>query len=184
MVNDILYRVGTQIQFRNSTDFSPTTGNNLAEGTPTQVQLDLTSLGDAAARSSAKVDLGATRASLYSVDAAFEWSIAPTSENFVELYWAPSHSVTAGNANPGYVSGSDAAYTGTPATLAEAVKQLEFLGVVVVSADAVVQKAHVGIFTPSHRYGSLVVKNESGSSFIADGVEMNVVLTPIITQVQ
>lgn len=185
--DSVLYVVGDgQILFRDSTDFSPTAANNLQQGTPTAVQLDLTSLADDAARQSAKADLGANRAPAYQVMAAFEMAATPTSGAFIELWWAASPSSTAGTANPGGVSGSDAAYSGYSSNLDASTMQLELIGhfVCTVQVTGTVQIATVGLLVPKFRYGSLVVYNKSGASFHNDAVESHVVFQPIYPQLQ
>ena len=42
-----------------------------------------------------------------------------------------------------------------------------------------VQVAHVGIFTPAHRYGQLVVVNNAGAAFHSDDVETHTVITEL-----
>ncbi len=190
--NDVLIREFTStpapITFRDSTDFSPTTANDLrhASATDTEVQLDLTSVADTAARQSTKVDLGATRAQFYKVRAAFELAATPTAGRVIELYWAPSQHATAANGNAANVSGSDSAYTGYSSNLADSVLQLDFIGVFVCTGQATgtVQVAEVGVFSPSERYGSLVVKNESGAAFHSDAVESHVVFDPIVPEIE
>jgi hypothetical protein len=178
-----------QITFADfGTDFSPTAGNDLrhASATDTEVQLDLTSVADTGARQSAKVDLGAERGQAYHVRCAFEMAATPTAGEVIELYWAPSQHATAATGNPANVSGSDAAYTGYSSNLADSVKQLQFIGAFVctVQATATVQVGEVGQFEPPERYGSLVVKNESGAAFHSDAVETHVVFDPIVPEVQ
>ena len=176
-------QVGTQISFADHAgDFAPAASATLEQGTPTDVQLSLASVADAAARQSAKVDLGASRAPFYDVMAVFEFAATPVAGDVVELYWAPSPSATAGNANPGNVTGADAAFTGTPSTLAVAVAELQHIGNFKCTEDptAVLQTAYIGSFCPTQRYGTLVVKNESAAAFHSDDVECHVVLTPII----
>lgn len=162
-------------------------GTSLEFGTPTDVQWDSTDLADGAARQSAKCDLGVLRAPAYKVRAAFEFAVAPVSLVVVELYWAPSSSSTAANGNAGGVSGSDATYTGTAGdSLADSVPQLDYIGVFSCTADATgtVQVAEVGVFSPTARYGSLVVKNEAGQAFHSDAVESHVVFDPIYDEIQ
>jgi len=86
----------------------------------------------------------------------------------------------------GGTTGSDAAYAGYSSNLSESVKQLQFIGVmsVTVQVTTTVQIAIVGVFSPAERYGSLVVKNESGAALHSDGVETHIVLDPIIPEVQ
>lgn len=165
-------------------DFSP--ANNLEVGTPTDCQISLASVANAAARQSAKVDLGSVRGLLYSVRAAFELAATPTAGNTISLYWAPSGSGTAGTANPGNVSGSDAAYTGYSSNLTATLPQLQYIGDFVCTAQATgtVQYGEVGTFMPRERYGSLVVVNNSGAAIHSDDVECNVVFDPIVPQGQ
>jgi len=167
-------------------DFSPTAANNLQESTPTTCQLSLASVADTAARQSTKVDLGSLWAEDYEVFAAFEFAATPTAAEVVELYWAPSSSATAGTANPANVTGSDAAYSGYSSNLADSVRQLQWIGnfITTVQATGTVQVARVGVFSPTQRYGSLIVKNESGAAYHSDDVESHVVFNPIIPQGQ
>lgn len=170
-------------------DFSPAAGVDLRDATSgnrTTCQLSLASVADGAARQSAKVDLGENRAPAYIVRAAIEIAATPTAGDVIELYWAPSQSSTAATANPGGVSGSDAAYAGYSANLAAAVKQLQLIGHVVCTTQATgtVQQAIVGILEPDCRYGSLVVKNESGAALHSDDVDSHVVFDPICPEIQ
>lgn len=165
-------------------DFSP--ANNIELGTPVDVAIQLASVANNAARQSAKADLGANRAMVYEVWAAFELAATPTAGNVIELWWAPSPNSTAANANPGGVSGSNAAYSGYSSNLDASIKQLQFIGDFVCTAQATgtVQIARVGLLIPKHRYGSLVVYNKSGAAFHSDDVECNVVFYPQVYQVQ
>lgn len=169
-------------------DFSPTAANDLrhASAVDTEAQISLATVADGAARQSAKVDLGENRALSYAVRAAFELAATPTAGEVIELYWAPSQHATAANGNPGAVSGSDAAYAGYSANMAASVKQLELIGVFVCTAQttATVQVAECGVFSPTERYGCLVVRNESGAAFHSDDVESHVVFDPLVPEVQ
>lgn len=186
MANEVLLKVGTQISFADHTsgDFNPSAANDLQQGTPTEVELELASVGDDAARESDQVDLGEKRARSYSVMAAIEWSTAPDTGEAVEFYWAASPDSTAANGNPGYVTGSEGAYSGGVATLDEGLDQLEFIGVLKCSADATTQIQHIGTFTPPERYGTLVVVNRSGQSFDTDDIQSHVVFNPIVDEIQ
>lgn len=187
MPNEVLLKTGTQLSFADHAgDFAPAAANSLEQGTPTDVQLSLASVADAAARQSAKFDLGATRADWYKIMAAFELAATPTAGEIIELYIGWSPDATAANGNPGGLSGSDAAYTGYSSNLAASVKQLQLVGTFVCTAQATgtVQIADCGLFTPAERYGVLVVKNESGAAFHSDDVESHVVFDPIISEVQ
>lgn len=169
-----------------ATDFSPTAANSLEVGTPTDVQLDLTSLANGAYRQSAKVDLGANRAGLYAARAALEFATGPTAGNRVNLYWAPSGSATAGTGNPAAASGSDAAYAGYSSNAAASVLQAVFIGSFVCTAQATttVQVAECGALSPTERYGSLIVENASGVAMMSDAVEMHIVLDPVVEEIQ
>lgn len=176
--DNLLVQNGTAIVFADVTDHAPATANNL--GTRT-AQLDLTGVADGAARQSDKVDLGATRAEVYEVHAAIEIAATPTAGDVIEFWWAPSFSATAGTANPGGVGGADAAYAGYSSNMAAAIKQLQFIGdfVCTAQATATIQQARVGAFRPKHRYGTLVVRNESGAALHSDAVECSVLVSPL-----
>lgn len=178
-----------QISFANfAGDFSPTAANDLRKGADTETELVLLNLADTAAAQSAKADLGEHRAPEYKVRACIEMQVAAaTAGAVVEFFWAPSSSATAGTGNPGGVSGAAAAYSGYSSDLADSVKQLEFIGPMVMTDDAVdsIQIAEVGILKATERYGSLVVKNESGQTICdTDDIEAHVVLDPIIPESQ
>lgn len=143
--------------------------------------ITLTSVANTAARQSVKLDLGATRAELYAVRAAFEIAATPTAGTTIDLYWAPSSSSTAGTDNPGNISGTDAAYTGYSSNLTASLKQLLPIGSFVCTAQATstVQAAFVGFFKPPLRYGSLVVVNNSGAALHSSATNMVITFTPI-----
>ena len=176
-----------QICFRDVTDFGPAAANDLRVGTPTLVQLDMTSVADAAYRQSTKVDLGAVRAPAYAVRAALEFAAGVVAGEIMDFWWAPSGSATAGTANAGGVSGADGAYTGYSSNAAASVRQLEHIGVGVVTAQATttVQIIEViGRLYPSERYGSLVILNDSGAAMHSAMAETHIVFDPIFEQVQ
>ncbi len=70
--------------------------------------------------------------------------------------------------------------------MAASILQLDWIGNFVCTAQATptVQVAEVGIFSPTERYGSLVVRNESAAAFHSDAVESHVVLDPIMPEFQ
>lgn len=185
--DSFVYTVGNPHVFADvGGDFSPTAANDLRHGTPTTVQMVTASLANNTARQSAKADLGANRAPAYEMIAAIEFAATPTAGQVVEAWWAPSPSATAGTANPGGVSGADAAYAGYSSNLADSINQLQFIGdfVATVQVTATVQIAKVGLLVPRFRYGTLVVRNLSGAAFHSDDVEIHFVLSPIIPQIQ
>lgn len=170
-------------------DFSPTAANDrrdVTSGDRTNCQLSLAGVADGAARQSAKVDLGENRAQAYAVRCAFEMAATPTAGDAIYLHWAPSHSPTAANSNPGGVAGADGAYAGYSSNLASSLKQLDRAGIFVctVQVTTVVQQAEAGVFMPTARYGTLVVRNESGAAFHSDDVECHVVFDPIVPEMQ
>jgi hypothetical protein len=190
MPNEVLQKVKSngQIIFADhATDFvGGASGTSLEVATATDVQMDMTDVADTAAQQSAQADLTATRARQFALTAAVEMAATPTTVESIDFYWNASNQSTAGDGNSGYASGSDAAYAGGVAELAEGLKQLIYIGSMIVSADATgtVQVAFIGVFSPPHRYGSLIVVNESGAAFHSDAVETHFVLDPIIDEIQ
>jgi hypothetical protein len=186
MANEVLLKTGTAIVLGKSASHSPAANNNL--GTITD-EIDLTSLAAGAARQSAKFDFGSTRARRYAIFAALEWATAPAAGavESVDIYLAFSPSGTAAVANPGGVSGSDSAYAGYSSNLDDSLKQLTFIGssIATVQATGTVQIATVGTFTPIERYATLVVDNSSASDNLHnDMVEMSILITPIVDEIQ
>lgn len=189
MANEILQKVGQQLRFCVSGDYSPAdSGTDFTIGTPTNVTLTLSGVANNAGRQSDKCDLGATRAAAYECMIAVDFTgETPTVGNTVEVYWAPSTSGTAANGNVAGNSGLDGAAPGGALgsiTLDEFVKQCIYVGQLVVHDGAVVQNGFVGILCPPGRYGQIVVYNKSGDAFEADNVEMAVFLTPIVDESQ
>jgi len=182
-MSDITLEVGTQLLFNDSSVYVPLNALGsieLLSPTAIDVEMNLIAVADTEAYGSAKADLTANRALAYSVIAALEMAATPTTGEPVNFYWAPSPASVPGDGNPGYVSGLDADYTGTPATLAEGLALLQYIGTLICTADAAVQ---VGVinpkFEPSERYGTLIVENQSGAVIATDAVETAVAFTPI-----
>ena len=189
MPNEVLNKVGTQIRFFVTGSFSPVdAATNWTIGTPTDVVLTLTAVLDTEARQSTKVDLGATRAPEYEVLGCVDFTgETPTIRETIDYYWAPSTSATEANGNVAGNSGADAdAPGGALGTIliAEFLLQCQFIGSLIIHDGAVVQNGLVGRFSPSSRYGQLIVVNNSGDVFEADDVEMHQVMNPIIPEVQ
>ena len=179
----------SQISFANfAGDFSPTAGNDLREGADTETELVLLDLADGAAAQSAKADLGEHFAEEYACIACIEMQVAAADAGAeVEFYWSESASATAATGNMGGASGSAAAYSGYSSDLAEAVRQLKYIGSMVMTDDAVdsTQIGFVGTLTPGNRYGSLIVKNECGQTICdTDDIEAHIVLSPVIPELQ
>lgn len=180
MANEVLVKVGTQKVWADATDFD---NDPFAD----DYQLDLTSLANDGARQGAKGDFGATRAAKYAIFMAFEPDVAPVSGTVIEVYFAPSPDATAADENPGGVSGSDAAYTGTAGdSLDDSIKQLDFIGNIVCTADAdpVMQIQLVGVYSPPMRYGSPVVYNKCGQAHVGDATHSYLMFQPIIDEIQ
>lgn len=178
-----------QLAFANfAGDFNPAGANDLRKGADTEVELVLLNLADAAAAQSAKGDLGANFAERYACVACIEMQVAAaTAGSVVEFYWSASSSGTAATGNMGAASGSAAAYSGYSADLADSVKQLIYIGSMVMTDDGVdsAQIGMVGDLYPPHRYGSLIVKNECGQTICdTDDIEAHIVLSPIIPEIQ
>ena len=93
----------------------------------------------------------------------------------VDFYWAASPSPTAGVGNPGGVTGSDAAYTDTSGLLG----QLAYIGSLTTST-ALLATGLVGFCQPTHRYGSLVVINNSAADTLHTAMdETHITFTPV-----
>lgn len=180
MANKIEIHKGTPIVWA---DVDGDFGDSPIPGTD---QITLAGILDGAAREGVKVDLGDPRAEVYEIVLRIEFALAPSEHSLVKLYFAPSPSVTPGTANPGGVSGTDAAYTGTPGSaLLQATKQLDYIGSLVCTADAqpVVQQ-QTWKYSPAAQYISPVIVNNSGQAFYSDDVEMSIILIPLPVELQ
>ncbi len=186
LIKDAAAATPKQISFATHATYAPGTNNVIEIGTPTEVEMSLLDLATGAAVQSTKFDFGAVRASKYVITCCLEYQVvAPTTGKLVEFYLAASGQSEVAVGNPGYATGADGAYTGTPATLAEGIAQLALIGILTVSADLEFQIADVGVFSPTHRYGSLIVKNLTGQKIAdTDIIECAVVFTPIVDDIQ
>lgn len=182
--NQVLIKDGTAIVWANSSDYSST-----VSGLVRTHQIDLTSVASSEARQGAKADLGATRARQYAVLVAIEFASAAASNEKVDFYHASSPIATAGSANPGGTTGADADYTGTAGdSLADSLKQLQFIGSLITTADntTVVQYQQIGVLNGDDlpRYGMPVVVDNSTGALVADAVEMYIAYMPLIDDIQ
>ncbi len=174
--------------FADATDFPnagagpPTTAaNDIRIGTGTKVQIDLTAVAAAAARQSAKTtDLGAAWEEEWVLGACIESAVAPTAGKTIEFYWNGSPNATAGTGNCGAASGADAAFA------VAGLDQLDFIGVMVVRNNVINIDTAIGVLRSKHRYGSLIVVNETDQAFAGAGVmdETHITLTPIVPDIQ
>ena len=180
MANEVLVKNGTAIVWA---DIGGDFGDSPIAGT---LQITLATLANAAARQGVKADLGATRAARYGVTLRPELDVAPASGAVIGLYWAASEAAAAGTANPGGVSGADAAYTGTAGdSIADSLQQLDLIGALVCTSDlATVVQQQTWIYEPPTRYGSPVVFNQSGQAFEGDDIEMSIIFMPLIDEIQ
>lgn len=174
----------TAIVWADTTDYSSTV-TSLARTD----QIDLTSVSAGAARQGAKHDFGVTRDQLFRIYVGIEFASAAVSGEVVKFYHAGSPSTTAGNANPGGTSGVDAAYTGTAGdSLADSLKQLQFLGELVTTSDntPVVQYQTIGFILGSEmeRFGMPVVFFKTTGATVADAVEMIIAYIPVNDDIQ
>lgn len=185
MPNEVLIKYGTQLLFADhATDFGAapaTAANSLIIGTPTDVQMDLGAVAaSGGSHQSAKTgDLGSTRAYRYVVDACLEFATAPADAGLVHFFWAPSPSATAGTGNVGGTSGSDASYTETNGSLG----QLQFIGSMTVR-NTTINIGRVGVFSPLHRYGALVIENDASTAIATTADEVHITVTPIVDEIQ
>ncbi len=187
--NLVLVKPGTEIVFGAVATWNPAdNASNMSLGDAITDEMGMTAIADGAGVHSIKIDLGATRAKRYSVDAAFDFTgETPTQGETVDLYWAPTGVATQGSGNVGGTDGTDAAAPSSglgSLTLADFIAMCQWIGSLVIHDGASVQNGHVGIFSPAQRYGQMVVVNSSGDAFEADEVESHIVMTPIVDEIQ
>jgi hypothetical protein len=151
----------------------------VVKGTGGDAAITMTSVVNTAARQAVKLDLGATFATLWALQATSDLAATPSAGQTVDFYWSPSDSATAGTGNCAGATGTDAAYTGENSNLSASLKMLQYIGSQVVTASVTAQVAHVGTFRPVSRYGCLIVVNNAGSSFVANATNSQFVLRPL-----
>lgn len=184
MANEVLQKAQTAIVLADSVE--PYAGDL---GARTD-QLDLDGLVAGAARQSAKVDLGKGAALLgtrFAVYAAIEFATAPVSGENVDIWIGFSPDAIAGTANPGGLTGADAAYDGTAGDdLDDSLRQLEFIGSLIATADAtpVVQFQFIGWFVAVEQHASIVVDNNATPNFVGDAAEMAIRIVPYLDELQ
>lgn len=188
LIQDVAGSTMKQVRFFITGSFNPAdVATNWTIGTPTDVVLTLDAVAAAAARQSAKVDLGALRAEEYDVFGCVDFTGETPAAGSIDYYWAPSTHVTPANGNVAGNSGIDAdcpdGALGT-ITLAEFLLWCQSIGSLRVHDGASVQNGFVGTFTPSSRFGQLIVVNNSADAFEADDVEMHQVMNPVVRELQ
>ena len=185
----VLHKYGTQLLFSDVTDFSggdgppATAANNLIIGSPTVVQIDLTSVAAAAGRQSDKTATLAHTGTSWPMEwvlgACFEHVATPTAGEVVEFYWNASPSATPATGNSGAADGSDGAYAVAGKT------QLIWMGNLVLTANVININADIGRIWLPHLYGSLIVVNASPTKAMHSAMdETHITLTPIIPDIQ
>jgi hypothetical protein len=188
LIQDVAGSSLTQIRFFVTGSFSPVDpATNWTIGTPTDVVLTLSALANGAGRQSTKVDLGALRAEEYDVFGCVDFTGETPTAGSVDYYWAPSTNGTQANGNVAGNSGGDAACPDGALgsiTLAEFLDLCQPIGSLQIHDGAVVQNGFVGTFTPTARYGQLIVVNNGNDAFEADDVEMHQVLNPVVRELQ
>lgn len=137
----------------------------------------------AGGRQAATLDLGANWAQRWRMDVDREIAATPTAGNAINFFGSYGNATGAGRGN---TSGSDAAYTGYSNNIDAAVKQLEFLGAHICTAQATttVQKSMVGIIFPKGRYLNLVEDNRSGAAYHSTDTNQVITLTPLEESVE
>jgi hypothetical protein len=185
---EVLQVYGTQLLFADhATDFGAapaTAANSLIIGSPTDVQMNMSVIADAAAWQSAKTASLAKTGSAWPIEwvlgACVEHTATPAAGTTMEWYWNPSPSATAGTGNSGGASGADASYA------VAGKDQLIFIGTQVLRNNVLNIDGAIGTLWMPYLYGSLIVINKAGVAMVADGDadEIHAVLTPIIPDVQ
>lgn len=188
--NKILREYGTQLIFADhATDFvypatDPLAANDISIGTPTEVQMNMSVIANAAYWQSAKTGSLADTGTAFPISlefgACFEHTATPAAGTNMKLWWNSSPNSTAANGNSGGCSGSDATYT------AAGTDQLIFIGTMPLRNTTTNIMPLIGTIQVPYLYGSLVVQNNSGVAMVADADADNiyVVATPIITHIQ
>ncbi len=122
----------------------------------------------------------------FTVTLRLDMAAAPGADVMIKVYWAHSTSSVAATANPGGCTGVDGAYTGTAgSTVAESVKQLQYLGSLMLTADGVgvVQQQTFSATLPT-QWGSPVVHNLADEDIRNDNEGLSLTLTPYEYEVQ
>ncbi len=196
MTTEFLRKYGISIMFADVTDFAAsglgapaTAANDIRIGTTTGAtagQIDLTGVAaSGGARESDKVDLGVTqtlKGHEWMVNACLEHETVAVDAETVDFYWASSPNSTAASGNPGGLTGSDAAVTDTVGGLG----QIIYIGSITLRVS-VINIGFVGIFVPPHRYGMLLVVNNSTKTLRSTSTAMDethIIMTELIDEIQ
>jgi hypothetical protein len=149
------------------------------------LQMCGTGLNVGPCRVGAKGDLGASRPEQYCGFLSVQFNYAPTAGNSIQVYWAPSPSSTAGAWNPANLAGVDGTWNGYTTDASQAVRQLQMIGAMSVSATTTTQVCDLGPFTPYYRYGFPVIyMNDCTQPLASSNAPHFLALYPAIDQVQ
>ena len=69
-------------------------------------------------------------------------------------------------------------------SLAEFILQCQYIGSLPTHDGAAVQNGYIGTFSPTHRFGQMIVVNNANDAFEADEVESHIVMNPIVDEIQ
>lgn len=181
------YALGSpQISIRDHAGGSPpTAGEDLEVGTPTDVEMNPGTLASGSLYQSDDFDFSEFWSTAYLVKVACEWSVAPTAGGAVRVYIGPNDALGA-TGLPGGLSDAKGAYNGYGAAAADAIEALPQLDQVgrglIVTNDATIQVASLGVYVPIARYGVCVIYNNTSQAFGPDDNEFQIVFTPINLQ--
>ena len=161
--------------------------------TPTAVDLSLDlgaedGLADGEARNSDQVDIGGAGGLLpvtLTFSASMEYFAAISAGGSVEFYWSGSNHSGVGTGNPGKPDGVDGLYAGDGGgTVPESVQQMEFIGSFITTDLQVVQTAIIGTISPKHRYGQLIIVNNSGTTICGtDDIESSILAVGVMPDI-
>jgi len=148
--------------------------------------LTMKNLATATYRQSDKIDFGAAWDQDWRVECINKFGSAPTAGLTMDLWMGYSDNATAGTNNQANLTGADAAYTGYSSDAANSVKQLDFLGSLVLVNNAGPQRGLVqpGWFRPAARYGCLVWLNGSGQTTTNVDADHKIRLIPSSDDIQ
>lgn len=177
---------GTALVFSNSGEYSPA---DAGQPTGTNADIDLGELANGVCKQSVKLDLGSANLDVqWEMRAYIEYHSAPTAGGVINFYLGFSSDATAGEDNPANLAGTDSAFEGYGADAAsgiEALEQLDYIGSLVVTADADLQVSPKWIFVPKSRWCCLVVENQSSVNLAnTDAIETGIAITPREVQAQ
>jgi hypothetical protein len=165
---------------------------DLMAGTPVEWSttggklITLTSLANAAGRQGAKSAtlVDGTKGLPELLEILFQSAVTSAAANgkAIELYIGESDDATAGNANPGGLSGADGAWTNA----GELRPQLNFVGALILSnaTGTSVQVARFKYWLPATAYISPAVYNDSGVALSGTAGNHKIVVTPYYRRAQ